>query len=86
MKFENLEKLEIASVVILSNESGELIPAMIMEFRENVSGYFAMVKIGADPNLVAIPINSTRTRSGYSKSTSYSIDYLVDSLRPIEAL
>jgi hypothetical protein len=51
-----------------------------------VSGYFAMVKIGADPNLVAIPINSTRTRSGYSKSTSYSIDYLVDSLRPIEAL
>jgi hypothetical protein len=86
MKFENLEKLEIASVVILSNENGELIPAMLMEFRENVSGYFAMVKIGADPNLVAIPINTDRTRSGYSKITNYSIDYLVDSLRPIEAL
>jgi hypothetical protein len=81
-----LEKLEIASVVVLSNENGELIPAMLMEFRENVNGHFAMVKIGADPNLVAIPINSTRTRSGYSKRTNYSIDYLVDSLRPIEAL
>ena len=34
MKLENLKKLEIASVVILSNEKGELIPAMIMEFRE----------------------------------------------------
>ena len=29
-------KIEIASVVVLSNEKGELIPAMVMEFRENV--------------------------------------------------
>ena len=84
MKLKTFEKFEIASIVILSNESGELIPATIMEFRENVNGYFAMVKIGTNPNLVAIPISTDRTHSGYSKS--YSIAYLVNSLQPIESL
>ena len=79
-------KIEIASVVVLSNEKGELIPAMVMEFRENINGYFAMVKIGTDPNLVAIPIDKNRERSGYSKPIEYSIDFLVSSLRPIHPL
>ena len=79
-------KIEIASVVVLSNEKGELIPAMVMEFRENISGYFAMVKIGTNPNLVAIPIGKDRERSGYSKDSEYSIDFLVSSLRPINPL
>ena len=79
-------KIEIASVVVLSNEKGELIPAMVMEFRENISGYFAMVKIGTDPNLVAIQIDRNCERSGYSKDGEYSIDFLVSSLRPINPL
>ena len=45
-----------------------------------------MVKIGTDPNLVAIPINKDRDRSGYSKPIEYSIDFLVSSLRPINPL
>lgn len=79
-------KIEIASVVVLSNENGELIPATVMEFRENINGYFAMVKIGTDHNLVAIPIDKDRERSGYSKNGEYSIDFLVSSLRPISPL
>ena len=79
-------KIEIASVVVLSNEKGELIPAIVMEFRENINGYFAMVKIGTDPNFVAIQIDKNRERSGYSKDGEYSIDFLVSSLRPINPL
>ena len=79
-------KIEIASVVVLSNEKGELIPAMVMEFRENINGYFAMVKIGTDHNLVEIPIDKDRERSGYSKNGEYSIDFLVSSLQPINPL
>ena len=80
-------KIEIANVVVLSNEKGEVIPAMVMEFRENINGYFAMVKIGADPNLVAIPIDNDRTLSGYSDDINkYSIDYLVRDIQPIGLL
>ena len=87
MNIMNLKKMEIGSAVILSSgEHGELIPALLMEFRETVNGHFAMVRIGTNPNLVAIPINSTHTRSGYSKSTNYTIDYVVNSLLPIEKL
>ena len=80
-------KIEIANVVVLSNEKGELIPAMVMEFRENINGYFAMVKIGTDPNLVAIPIDNDREHSGYTKDiNNYSIDYLVSDIQPIPLL
>ena len=80
-------KIEIANVVVLSNEKGDVIPAMVMEFRENINGYFAMVKIGADPNLVAIPINKDRKLSGYSDDINkYSIDYLVRDIQPIGLL
>ena len=80
-------KIEIASVVILSNEKGEVIPAMVMEFRENINGYFAMVKIGTDPNLVAIPIDKDHKLSGYTDDINkYSIDYLVRDIQPIGLL
>ena len=79
-------KIEITSVVVLSNEKGELFPAIVMEFRENIDGYFAMVKIGTDHNLVAIPIDKDHKRSGYSKNREYSIEFLVSSLQPINPL
>jgi hypothetical protein len=80
-------KIEIASVVVLSNEKGEIIPAMVMEFRENINGYFAMVKIGTDPNLVAIPIDKERKLSGYTNDINkYGIDYLVREIQPIGLL
>ena len=80
-------KIEIASVVVLTNEKGELIPAMVMEFRENINGYFAMVKIGTDNNLVAIPIDKNREFSGYTEDINkYSIDYLVTNIQPIPLL
>lgn len=80
-------KIEIASVVILTNEKGELIPAMVMEFRENINGYFAMVKIGTDPNLVAIPIDRFHELSGYTNDINkYSIDCLVTNIQPIGLL
>jgi hypothetical protein len=46
-----------------------------------------MVKIGTDPNLVAIPIDKERKLSGYTNDINkYGIDYLVREIQPIGLL
>ncbi len=79
-------KLEITNIVILSNYKNELIPAIIMEFRENINGHFAMVKIGNESELVAIPVDRNHTYStGRSADKyEYEIDYVVKSLQAVE--
>lgn len=70
------KKINLNDVVILSNKNNELVPAIIVEFRENIDGKFAMVKIGNETDLVAIPINN-KDNFHSDDENEYEIDYIV---------